>query len=324
MASGKKNWVRLLVSVGLLALLLWFMVDLDQLLTVVGRADWPYLAAMILALAVDRVLMAYKWRLLLTCRGLPLGLGQAVGSYFLASFAGCFLPSTVGADALRIAAVARPDLPSADLTASVIMERAMGFVAAALAALLGLVLLAGLVADLPAQFFYWSAGVLGVSVLAVAASLSGLAGRASLAVERKLAGRGRLGGWAARILEAYRQYAGHRATLAWFFLLTVIEQGAIIASNWLAAMAFAIDLSLLEAAAVTPVAILLARLPISVSSFGIMEGLYMAFFGLVGVGATEAFLLGLSQNLATLIISLPGLVIYLTAAGGVRRIGRGR
>lgn len=318
MAVPLKKWLRPLISVGLLALLLWWLVDIDEAAKVVATADWRFLALIILVLIADRLLMAYKWRLLLTCRDLPLSMGRAASSYFLATFAGCFLPSTVGADALRIAAVRSAELPSAKLTASVVVERALGFVAAALAALMGLVLLAGFAADLPRQFFHWALAILAVSAVGVAASLSSLAGRASIAVEKKLETRGKIGAWVATMLAAYRQYSNHRWTLAWFFILTLIEQLALIITNWLAAQAYHIDLSLLEAAAVTPVAILLARLPITVSSFGVMEGLYVAFFGLVGVGPTEAFLLGLTQNLATLISSLPGLLPYLSGGIGLK------
>ena len=322
MSLIKNKWLRVLISVGLMVLLLWWLVDPKEAAKVIATADWRYLVLMLVVLMADRVFMAYKWRLLLICRDLSLGLGRASSSYFLATFAGCFLPSTVGADALRIAAVAGPGLPSAELTASVVVERALGFVAAALAALMGLVLLMGFTAGLPKQFFHWALAVLALSALGVTASLSSMAGRASIALEKKLEGRGKLAAWASRMLAAYRQYSNHRWTLAWFFVLTLAEQAALIITNWLSAQAYHIDLSLLEAAAVTPVAILLARLPITVSSFGVMEGLYMAFFGLVGVGPTEAFLMGLTQNLATLASSLPGMAPYLTR--GVRRNGNDR
>ncbi|ADK86435.1 hypothetical protein Deba_3082 [Desulfarculus baarsii DSM 2075] len=317
MARTMKLLARPLLGLTILGLLLWLLVDVDQALVVVAGADWRYFILIILVMAADRLLMAYKWRLLVVCRGLPLSLGRAISSYFLATFAGCFLPSTIGADALRIAAVTGPGLPSAKLTASVVMERGLGFVAAALAALLGLFLLAGLAADLPGEFFYVAVGLLAASALAVVVSLSGLAARLSRRAEGRLADGGRLSRWLAELLAAYRQYSGHGPVLGWFFALTLLEQGALIVTNWLAARAFGLELGFLQAAAVTPVAVLLARLPISISSFGLMEGLYVAFFSLVGVGATEAFLLGLTQNMASLISALPGLTPYL----GARRRG---
>lgn len=88
-------------------------------------------------------------RLLVVCRGLDLGHLGALRAYYVASFAGCFLPSTAGADAMRVAAISGPSRPSAEAAASVVVERALGFVAAACAALLSLGLLAGLALDLP-------------------------------------------------------------------------------------------------------------------------------------------------------------------------------
>ena len=50
--------------------------------------------------------MAWKWWLLVRSRDAALGLWAAVRAYYLASFAGYFLPMTVGADAVRIGALA--------------------------------------------------------------------------------------------------------------------------------------------------------------------------------------------------------------------------
>ncbi|MBI5522649.1 MAG: hypothetical protein HY910_08485 [Desulfarculus sp.] len=104
---------------------------------------------------------------------ISLGLMEAVRAYYVASFAGCFLPSTVGADAMRVAAVSGPQRPSAAVAASVVVERALGFVAAACASLVSLGLLAGLALELPPGVRTWSLAILGASVLAVAVTLSG-------------------------------------------------------------------------------------------------------------------------------------------------------
>ncbi len=312
MHKTAKTWLRGAVSAGLLTILLIFFVDLGQAWRALLGCRWQYLLLLLAWSTADRFLMAYKWRLLVLARGLPLGWAEALKAYYLASFAGCFLPTTLGADALRVGLVAQPQRPSEVMAASVLLERALGFVAAALAAVIGLVLLTGLTTRLPREFFVWSLAILAGAAGAVIISFSALAGRLHQRLEQHMLERGRLLAWLSRFIKAYHEYRRHRGVLAWFLLLSFLEQAAPIVGNWLAAQALNIPLSLIQAAAVTPVVFLLARLPVSFSSFGVLEGLYVALFSLVGLDFTQAFLLGLVTNLAALASALPAVPWYLT------------
>lgn len=316
MHKKAKTCLRAAISAGLLLVLLLFFVDLGQAWRVLAGCRWQFILLLLAWSTADRFLMAYKWRLLVLARGLPLGWAEALKSYYLAGFAGCFLPTTLGADALRVTLVAGPQRPSEMIAASVLLERALGFVAAALAAVIGLVLLTGLTSRLPREFFVWSLAILLGGAGAVIVSFSALAGRLHQRLEQRLLAGGRLLAWLSRFIKAYHDYRRHRGVLAWFLLLSFLEQAAPIVGNWLAALALNIPLSLIQAAAVTPVVFLLARLPVSFSSFGVLEGLYMALFSLVGLDSTQAFLLGLVTNLTALVSALPAVPWYLS--GGLR------
>ncbi len=307
-------WVRMGLSLGLLVGLVWLTVDLDEARRALSQAHWGPLALLALWLTADRLLMAYKWRLLAVCRGMAISSWQSIKAYYLASFAGSFLPVTLGADALRVAALAGPGRPSSALAASVVVERALGFVASALAALAGLALLLFISDGVPGRVLWIIMGVLVAGALAVLLSLSTLAQRLARRIQERTSDRGRLLGWLGRFLQAYSAYRDHRPTLLLFVLLSLLEQGAPVGAAWLAAWALDIPLTLAQAAAVVPVAILLARAPVSLSGFGVVEGLYVAFFGLVGVGSTHAFLLGFISNLASLATAAPGAWFHRIAA----------
>jgi uncharacterized protein (TIRG00374 family) len=321
--AGGWGW-RLAVSLGLVLVLLFWLVDPREAWERLKQADPIYLLWMLAWLTLDRFLMSYKWTLLVRCRGLALSQGEALRAYYLGSLAGSFLPTTLGADALRVGAVSGPGRPSEVMAASVVMERALGMVASALAGLAALSLLAQLAVHGAPGSLGWTInitlGLAALTVLTMLLSLSNWAGRGAAWLERRLAGRGKLAGWLGKFLTAYLHYRSHPWVLVSFLLLSFLEQAAPVVANWLAAQALHYDLSLLAAAAVTPVAISLARLPIWFSAFGVVEGLYVFFFGLVGIAPTQAFLLGLATNLSSILISLPGLYFYLT--GGLH--GRGR
>ena len=313
------TWLRLLISAGLLGLLLGYLVDLKAAARALAGAHGVYFVWLALWITLDRLLMSYKWRLLVVCRGLELGQAEALRAYYVASFAGCFLPSTVGADAMRVAAVSGPRRPSAAVAASVVVERALGFVAAACAALLSLGLLTGLALDLPPGVRAWSLAILGGSVLAVVVTLSGPLAARLEGLPEGLTGKPGLVGWLGRFLAAYGLYRHHRGTLALFLLLSLLEQSVPVVGTWLAALALDIPLSLTRAAAVAPLALLFTRVPVSVSGFGMVEGLYVAFFSLVGLTNTQSFLLGLVANLSVLVATLPGAWFY--ARGGLKHAG---
>ena len=278
--------------------------DLKAAGRALARCDLLYLAYLALWLSLDRVLMSYKWQLLLACRGIAVGQAEALKAYYVATFAGSFLPSTVGGDALRVAAVCGDGRPSEAVAASVFLERVLGFVAAALP-----------------PWWVWpfgrhqpggaggvhllDPGLLAALLIVLAFSLSAPSGRLLEKMRLRLEKRGRIGSWAARFLLAYHAYRGHRLTLIWFLLLSFIEQSAPVVGTWLAARALHVELSLWQAAAVTPLAFFFARLPVAVSSFGVVEGLYVAFFALVGLNPTDSFLLGFLLNLGVVITSLP-------------------
>ncbi len=326
-AEKSKAWGRLLrlgISVGLILVLVFFLVDLEETWERLKNADPLFLALMLLWLTADRFLMSWKWTLLLRCRGMAISQGEALRAYYLGTLAGSFLPTTLGADALRAAAVSGPRRPSELVAASVVMERALGLVASALAGLGALLLLTRLaIAGMPDRLGMTTAltvGLAALTVLALLLSLSRFSGRLLEALDRKLADRGKLAGWLSKFFGAYHQYRRHPGVLWSFLVLSLLEQAAPILANWLAARALHYDLSLLASAAVTPVAIALARLPVWFSAFGVVEGLFVFFFGLVGIGATQAFLLGLATNVSSIVISLPGLYFYFT--GGLRGQGR--
>ncbi|MCF8034613.1 MAG: flippase-like domain-containing protein [Desulfarculaceae bacterium] len=312
MGKSAKTWLRMGISLGLLLVLLLFFVDLKQAWRALVEARWEFLLLLLAAFTLDRWLMSYKWRLLLVSQGFQAGHGEALKAYYLATFAGCFLPSTLGADAVRVGIFTRPGRPSEAVAASIFLERALGFVAAALAAIIGLVLLAGITTELPPDFFWWSFAFLAVACLAVGLSFSAWAGRLHASAAARWREKNRFLAWFLDFVAAYHAYRHKRGVLLWFVFLSFIEQGAPIIFNWLTARALNLDLSLLQAAAVTPVVFFLARLPVSFSSFGVLEGLYVAFFRLVGIGATSAFLIGFIINLGSMISALPAVPMYLT------------
>ena len=117
--------------------------------------------------------------------------------------------------------------------------------------------------------------------------------------------------WLAEFLAAVSLYRHHVGVLGLFTLLSFLEQCAPVVGTWLAAKALGLEVGLLQTAAVVPLANLFARVPIGLSTLGVVESLYVAFFALVGVDHTSAFMMGFFMSLAVMLTSLPGSLVYL-------------
>src|SRR6185436_4300183 len=84
--------LRVLLSLSLVAFLLRF-IDVTTLIDALAAAN-PLLVILALAwLLFDRIIMAYRWRILLLAKSISIPLLQLTKIYFIGNFWGLFLPS---------------------------------------------------------------------------------------------------------------------------------------------------------------------------------------------------------------------------------------
>jgi uncharacterized protein (TIRG00374 family) len=253
--------------------------------------------------------MAFKWLLLLRPRGVELRFGKTLAIYCVSSFWGQVLPMTVGADVVRLWLTTRVTNRFAVVAASIAMERLLGFLAALLFALVGLLLLGeivivGLDANLGAL---WWAGLalVGGGLAAFWLSLSQRLFEALYrAVPQRLADT-KLMRRVRELHEAYLEYRAHGVALRKFFAWTLLEQLAPIVFIWLSARAIGVDLDLLVAAAVAPLATLVTRVPISLAGIGVFEGTFMLLLPLGGVSAADAVSMALLDRAIQIVAMAP-------------------
>jgi glycosyltransferase 2 family protein len=306
--------LRIAVSLALLVLLVVF-VDWGRLGARFGAAD-PLLMLAVVGLATgDRLLMAWKWWLLVRARDTALGLWAAVRAYYLASFAGYFLPMTVGADAVRVAALAGTSR-GAVLVASVVLERLIGALAQGVLAVLSIATLVtlGLGARVgPAE--RWGLGIGIVLTFAVFPF--------SFPAARWVAARlGAGGGWrgALRALaEQYAGYGGSKGLLCLFFALTLLEGGFPVVIHYTAGRALGLDPGWSFYIATVPLVFLVARLPVSLGGLGFLELSFVSLAGLLGVSWTDAFAIAGLATALYLVALIPGAVLYLIPAAAPAR-----
>jgi uncharacterized membrane protein YbhN (UPF0104 family) len=289
--------VRITISLGLLTLLTFVVADPREMIARFRAMRALPLALAFLLTAFDRVLMAVKWRLLLTARGVHMPLSTAVRAYFASSFAGLFLPVTVGADAVRVFATRQHG--AADVTASIVVERVLGAVSVTVVALAGSALIAGALSNVSLQPI--------LVVIVVTALAITLGFPASLWLARRWSAEPAdvTASFARRTATAYSAYSRHPGALIAFFLLSVVESLVPALIAFVAARGLDVQAPFWLFMATMPIALMVARLPISLGGFGVQEVSFVYLGGLLGLNATDAVATMLVVDTVLIVTLLP-------------------
>ena len=111
-------------------------------------------------------------------------------------------------------------------------------------------------------------------------------------------------------LESFRQaiwlFRNESKTLWLFFALSLVEQIFPIMANYMLAKAYSVNLPLAWAFIGIPIILAVSRLPISVNSLGIQEGMYAFVFSFAGVPVTASVVIAITGRALVLLSLLPG------------------
>jgi uncharacterized protein (TIRG00374 family) len=314
-------WARALVAAGLLTLVVRRFGGSQGLAA--GLASVPA-AALIGAFAVntaDRLLMAWKWNLLLRARGPGLPNLKATRIYCASMVWGMFLPATVGADSIRAVSAVRSGLRTEPVLASILVERGVGFLASLVLGLLGLVAVWWL-AELPAELraAWWLGALL---LLGGAAALAGsFSERVYRLFHDRLLHRFRENALARRLRalhESYRGYQAHGGLLAGFFALSMLEQLVPAAAVGCLVAGLGVAISPLYLAGAVALAFLVARVPVSLGGIGVMEGALVVLLTLGGVPDGEALAVTVLARLVEVASWLPWWLVFVLDRGTAAR-----
>jgi glycosyltransferase 2 family protein len=315
-----KFWLRTALSIALVVLLFTYVVDAREVVQILQRFDARYLLLAVLVVTLDRILMTFKWTLLLRAQGYRLPLLQGVTIYCTSMVWGLALPTTVGADAIRAVMVTKRGFNGTDVVTSIVIERMVGFV---LALALGLVSLGILrtIGVLDVRFdralYVGIAMLIGVTTLLVAALNERLVGKV-LARMPRIVRDSKVMHYLTRFAVAYRSLGKARSTIAQFSVLTVLEQVFAVAFPWTLALGLGLDVDLLLLLGVLPISTLISRLPISFDGLGVFEAVFVGLLVLAGIDAEAALAIAISGRIIQLFAFLPWWFVHVARSGAVR------
>jgi uncharacterized protein (TIRG00374 family) len=315
-----KFWLRIALSIALVVLLFTYVVDAHEVGRILQRFEGGYLLLAIVVVTIDRILMTFKWTLLLRAQGYRLPLLQGVTIYCTSMVWGLALPTTVGADAIRAVMVTKRGFNGTDVITSIVIERMVGFV---LALALGLVSLAILrsIGVLDARFdsalYVGVAMLIGVTALLIAALNERLVASVVARLPRFIR-ESKVMRYLDRFAGAYRRLGGARGTIAKFSVLTVVEQVFSVLFPWTLALGLGVEVNLLLLLGVLPISTLISRLPISFDGLGVFEAVFVGLLVLAGIDAEAALAIAISGRIIQLLAFLPWWFAHVARSGAVR------
>jgi uncharacterized protein (TIRG00374 family) len=299
----RSTLVRLVLSAAILA---WLStrIDMAEAVRAVFTVRLPHLVLVLALVGLDRVIMIYRWVLLLRASGVPITTARAADIFLVSSFVGSFLPAGVGADLARAYSLRQHTLQGGEALASVVVDRLLGTVS------LGLMGVVGLLAWTSEASSDWRA----FAVIAVLVVLSIGAFWLDHAVKAVLADRAhatRLGRALLRAADAVSRYRGRGRTLALVFLWSVSIQVIRIVEAYLLGLGLGLTVPFTYYLLFMPLGLLMLLLPISVSGFGLPQGVFVWMLRPVGVADETAFALSTLIVVTGLAGNIPGLWLWL-------------
>lgn len=298
--------IKLIFGIGILIIVVR-TVDFQKFSSRIYSINYYLLFIVWLLYIFDRVLMAFKWNLLLHEVGVIIPLWQSIKIYYVGTLLGTFTPGNIGGDAYRI--VALSNFKKNKIVAStLILERIVGFSVLATFAIALLPFsqkILGINLEINFGITILLIFVLGVFYLIIFYPLE------SIKIFLKLNAFQRFQ-IVKKINEAINVYSKNiqKKKLIYFVLLSTLEVVLIIYMNYLTSQALNIKVSFLFYLVTLPILYILIRLPITVQGIGLQEGLWVYVLTLAGFAAADGLSLSLLLRLMQIFsIYLPAIIM---------------
>jgi glycosyltransferase 2 family protein len=272
----------------------------------------PFLIAYFALNILDRVIMAAKWKILLDSKNIPCSLRNTIVIYFKGTFWGNLFPSSLGGDAIRAYELSKNTKMGVDVVSSIFMERFLGFFSSALMAILSLPFIFLWVPGFPRVLWVLLISFFSIGIVFLVLVLRGEEPHFIRKFRIKFV-------WAekvSKITSSVALYRDHPVALGKFFLWSFGEQLVPIFTVYFLALALNLPIPFYYLVLIIPIAQFFARIPVSLSGFGVQEGLYISLFSFLGVSTTAAFALGFASNLGNIIGGFPGAYFYFKGSSG--------
>jgi uncharacterized protein (TIRG00374 family) len=298
--------LTVVVTCACLAYILW-QLDIRRTADIVvhSHLGWFFGALAIMVGTVPP--MAFRWQKLLAARGVQDSFAWCNRAYFVSYTAGQVLPSALGGDASRIYESSRRHPGRlADMSAIVLLERALGGVATLTLAAIGFVLAIG---KYNVGAYLWIEGVFVVGAVVLALLFFSRRMRWVLRRFVPLLQRVKLERPLRALYEGVHVFRGHVRLMVWIFVLTLALQSVRVLAIWMGGKAVGVDLSPRPYYVMGPLLFLVLLVPFTINGIAVREAFFVSFLGQLGVDKEAAVATGFLFFIVTVGLAIPGAIV---------------
>ena len=249
------------------------------------------------------IIVNIRWHMVLKHLNIPISTLKLISYLWIGMFFNQALPSSIGGDALRVIYLHKNSKAGVNQsTLSVLLDRVMGIT--------GLVLL--IVLSTP--FLYVKIGhsdsFLSVVFLIILLIFS-IVIITTTDLFFKILPHWKIINIAHRFSKQVRKLLLSGYTGIKLVLISILVHSLSVIMVIFLAEGMLIQVEYINILLVTPVAILLMTIPISIAGWGVREGVMVAGLGYAGMGSENALALSIMYGLLVLVFSLPGMLIWI-------------
>jgi len=278
-----------------------------------ARVRWPLLSIACGGFLLSVLTISVRWRYLLRVQDIHISYWEAIRLTFLGYFSSLVVPGTVGGDVVKAYYIAKQTHLKGAALLSVFVDRVLGFTDFAILAtvMTAAVLLTGLGTFEQMRLAALGVGVILVAVAGILVFLLSRRFRRFFHLERfyrKLPIAHHIQG-AGDAAVLYRKRFG---SLLKAIGMTFVAHMFFIGSITMVARSLEIDTPVYRFFVYVPIIYIAGALPLTPAGFGVLESLYVKFFAVGVIGASQVLPLALLARLIPLFWTLPGLLVFLT------------
>ncbi len=262
---------------------------------------WWVIPALLLYLFPIMLASGWRWAILVLDKVTFKDILAFTKAVYLGGFYGLFFPTPFAGDLIKWTTLLKkyPDISKTRFVGSVLLDRVIGFTALCFVALVSLVV--GWFYGYTFPSYLWMVFILlnmGLVVFYVLAFLIDFEN-----IINKFKKFEKL----AEIVGLLRRAS--KMDLIWVFVLCLVSEPLWMATTWIIALIFGLDLKLLDVLIFMPIIALILVLPISVAGFGARETLFVYFFSTLGLPADKILVVSTFNGILGILSSLIGGVL---------------
>ncbi len=316
-----KFFGRMVLS-GAIFLYLLSKIDIEVARTTLASLKYKYLLLALVPILIELILKSYKWQMLLKVKNIKVPFFEIFKIYYISSFIGMFLPSSLAIDLLRTYSLSRYIKNTHDSVSTVFVDRLLGILSLVFVVLIGILAVKTnfinstiqlIITIIVSLFILFGGIVLSRHVIVFFEWLLKKFKFSHIKIEKYT-------NLLHRIYESIIDFKNNKVEVFKVFLISIFFQFNRVAISYAVALSFNINISLKYWIIIVPLVTLATMLPLAIGGIGVREGVFVFFLSQLGVSISTAFLLSLTTFLLVVITSLPGFGFYLRYGLSLKRI----